>query len=355
MIKLFEHHQIPDERASKCWRTIKYTISPSDVREATRTIGRLAANDMLAFAERDGSQIQTVYVKYRDGVPLASGMSEILTDAEFDFITTDRTGDNNQNVHIKPYEELHEPNDHLTWFADPIVARGNTMIKVLRYLRNRFSYNRVLSSHVVANVKGIKGLQLHLTDYDADGFMNYAYKSTELNSETGFLEDGLEYLPDFGDKLYGTMGEDYSLKQLQEDFLNLWDTSIGEETKLEALVLLLLQRRERHKNDALSWTTKNWIKNALKWLSRVDKITIPTTNLSLGNILTKLLRRGFIKREKRAWKVSYTWEYLVTDKGGEYSAKVYLPALAKKGWLRTITSNYQFLIRKSSEELQSLI
>ena len=67
--------------------------------------------------------------------------------------------------------------------------------------------------------------------FPVEGCINYAYNSKKLNM-LGYMDDGFSITRDFGDKVFGTYGSDYSVFNIQEELRNVIKTQAG---KIELL------------------------------------------------------------------------------------------------------------------------
>lgn len=353
---MFSYHVLQSEEAKNAWKTIRDTISPEEAQQASEKIGRLASEDMLDFSTIDKSEVDALFVKYRDGVYMVNGMKEIFPSAEAVYLITERYGSRNQNVSVEPFNgyDFGEYNRETAWFVDPVVARGTTVNESIRFLRKRVPSERLLLSNIVANIKGIKNIQTKITSFDKDGYMNYAYQSTKLNEKTGFLEDGLRWIPDYGDKVEGTWGEDFPLKESQNRFRNIWYTDeVGKIERTRATLLYVLQAREAHKTDRkLKWSTTNWIRMALIWLKVYRNLDIETSEKAVARLLKELQESGFITPEKRVWKDRFAYTYSITDEGAEYSTSILVPVMAEEGWTHQIEKDLDHLCHLTPHKLK---
>ena len=294
---MFKKRRIINQTVHEEWNNLKKTISPEVAYNAAEVIGEYSAADMLDFASLRKSDIDRIFVKYRDGLPTASGMRRILPGVDVIYIATERYGSHNSKVRISPLDgETIEGRckNYVTWLADPINARGTTVIEVLRYLRKSIPFETALLSHVVANQIGIGAVQTLITDFQADSYMNYAFLSKKINQENGYLQDALEIIPDFGDKVFGTIGADYPLYQMQKDLKDLLGTKVGEIEKLRGIIVYLLQR---HRSDEycadrkVIWSTRRWIKETILWYLALRNIQI-NNNFILFYSYSSLLVQG---------------------------------------------------------------
>ena len=341
------------------WSNLKKTISREVAYRAAEVIGEYSATDMLDFASLRKSDVDTIFVKDRDGLPMASGMRKILPGVDVIYIITERYGPHNSEVRISPLDgdtiENHYKNN-ITWFADPINARGTTAIEVLRYLRNSIPFETALLSHIVANQVGIGAVQTLITDFRTDSFMNYAFLSKKINQENGYLQDALEVIPDFGDKVFGTIGADYPLHQMQEDLRNLLGTQAGEIEMLKGIVVFLLQRHGSGKygvDKKVTWSTKRWIKETILWYVVLRDIQInPNVVQHFDFIMDDLEGRGFICHKQWAYKSGYAHVYSVTNDGINISSAAYLPILDELGICRIILKDFDFLVHLRPLEIR---
>lgn len=357
---MFRHRKINNQDNSKNYEKLKNTISKDVAYKATEVIGKYTAEDMLEFAGLKKSNVDKIYLKYRDGLPLAAGMKAFLPDVDIIYINTERKGISNNKVEISPLDEI-EPDygSSTTWFANPINARGTTTLEVLRYLYEHIPFETALLSHVVANQMGINNVQSQITDFNIDSYMNYTFLSDNINQKTGFLEDALEIIPDFGDKVFGTVGADYPEYQLQADLYMLSGTKAGSIELLKGTILFLLQR---HKNDEyeadkkVKWATRNWIISAIEWYVKLCNLKI---GVDFGQhfdfIMDDLYERGFINYMHIPYKNGYARDYFITHEGAKISTAAYLPFLARDGLTDIIKKDFDFLVHVSPKDIKQLI
>lgn len=359
---MFVHRKIPTSNIEGEWSKLKTTISHDVAYKAAEVIGGYAAEDMLEFAALNKSDVERVYVKFRDGLPMASGISKVLPGVDVVYINTERYGDQNNQVQISPLDtERIEPDEStITWFADPINARGKTAVEVLRYLHNFIPFEVALLSHIVANQRGIAAIQTQITDFHTKGYMNYAFLSSKINQSNGFLEDALEVIPDFGDKVFGTIGADYSVYQMQEDIKKLVGTKAGDVELLKGIIMFLLQRHgsDEYKTDRkVKWATRDWVKEAILWYVELRGIRI---NIDIeehfATIMDELENvRHAIKYKKIAHRSGYARDYYIAEDGFKVSAAAYLPILSDLGTLRIILKDFDFLVHLSPREIHNQV
>lgn len=360
---VFKHRKIKDNITDKEWSNIKNSIRKEVVYKAAETIGERSAIDMLDFSDISISDIDTVYVKHRDGKPMALGMKKILPNANIIYIHTEREGLKNENVFIPTLKNSQISENKVKWFADPINARGTTTIEVMRHLNNLVPFEVALISHIAANELGIKSVGSQLTDFNMTGYMNYAFLSKKLNQESGFLEDALKYVRDFGDKLEGTYDKDYKIKYMIEDLKNLLGTSAGDEEILKSIILLLMYGKDIYKNEKVDLASRSWLKSAIKWYGRnrglkininIDKkvdvfYTIP------DKILGDLVKDGFVIQEKTSKKYGKNERkvnnFYLTEEGSELTHLVFIPFLEHAGILRIILRDLDYVVHRNPLQL----
>ncbi len=188
---MFTHRQIESEVTRRSWNDLKHTISQVKAFQATQTIGEIAASDMLSFSRKEPTDIDRVYVKFRDGLPMASGMKKTMPHIDIRYIVSkEKQSDDFNYVPISFFDGYDGYKNETVWFADPINATGHTAVESLRFVKSHFEFQTALISHVAANKKGIQHVQTTLEDFRTKGFMNYAYLSDKLDAK-GYLADGL--------------------------------------------------------------------------------------------------------------------------------------------------------------------
>ena len=361
---MFTHRKVLNQIVDEEWTQLKKTISKDVAYKAAEVIGEYTATDMLDFASLNKFDINRIYVKYRDGLPMASGMKKMLPNADVIYINTERTGNNNDKAEISPLDsetigELKYGETGITWFADPINARGTTTIEVLRYLHEFTPFEVALLSHVVANRIGIGTVQTQITDFNIDSYMNYAFLSKKINPSTGFLEDALEVIPDFGDKVFGTVGADYPVCQIQDDLRCLVGTKVGGIEILKGIIIYMLQRRESDEYNAdrrVKWATRQWIKETVVWYIKLRDLRIDIDiEQHFEFIMDDLESRGFIKYDKYVFKDSYARHYSVTEDGVNMSSAAYLPILSELGIPKIISKDFDHLVHIPAHEIHKQV
>jgi len=354
---MFSHRTIASPDAGMHWNKLKTTVSKEKSYQATVAIGELVAEDMMDFAGLTPRNIDRVYVKFRDGTPMAAGIKKRLPHVDVQYIVSQLK--QGEHVPISFWGGYDGYSNETIWFADPINATGSTAIESLRYLREHFLYDTALLSHVVANIQGIKGVQTTLEDFYTNGFMNYAYLSTRMHPTTGYLMDGLELTPDLGDKVFGTIGEDYSIYDIQKDIMRLMGTQAGKVELLKGTILHLIQlgNSTRYLSDrSASWITENWIYSALRWYYEVEDVPLDIIGQEqIITVINDLLWRDFLHIERRPWSNSYANVYTLTDDGVNYTSRVYLPIMNESRILNKIGKNFDFLIHLRPKEIEETI
>lgn len=361
----FSHRKIVNSKnTDQKWNRLKKTISKEIAYKAAEAIGEYSAIDMLDFAGLNKSNVDQIFVKSRDGLPMASGMKQILPKTDVIYLYTKRKGVQNDDILISPLDartvhEISNNENSITWFADPINARGTTTIEVLRYLRNLIPFNVALLSHIAANQIGIGKVQTQITDFNIDSYMNYAFLSKKINQSNGFLEDALEIIPDFGDKVFGTIGDDYPVYQMQDDLRRLLGTKAGDTEILKGIIIYLLQKREidyYYSDKKVKWATRAWIKWSIEWYLKLRNIRIDVSIEQHFNfIMDDLVERGFINYRMCPFNYSYTRHYYVTDDGINISSKTYLPILDELGIPEIISKDFDYLMHISADNIQKEI
>jgi uracil phosphoribosyltransferase len=352
---LLTHRLIESEIAKQSWNTLQRTISREKAFQATETIGKLAAQDMLELSKKSSKEIDRIYVKLRDGMPMASGMKKALPHVDVRYIVSqEKQKDSAQHLPIFFWEGYDGYSSETVWFADPINATGHTTVESLRHVRKHFKFNTALISHVAANVAGIKTVQTTVDDFAMEGFMNYAYLSKKLDAK-GYLKDGLDLIPDFGDKLFGTLGSDYSIYDIQERLKELIDTGVGEVEILKGTILHLIQIAKRDEYTAdrtASWITRNWITAALQWYCAVEEFPYrKVTDQQASVLIDDLHYRDFLTIEKRPWKDGFACIYSLSEDGVNYASSVYIPILSHLGILQKLYKHFDFLVHLTPTEI----
>lgn len=358
---MFAQRKIENENVDMEWIKLKKTILRDVAYNAAEVIGEFSAVDMLDFSDLAKSDIDTIYVKDRDGLPMASGIRRILPDVDVIPIHTKRTGLRNEIVEVTSLEpkKIKYNEDGIKWFIDPMNARGTTSIEVLRYLYNAVPFETALISHIAAHNLGIRRVQAQITDFNMHGFMNYAFLSKELDESTGFLKDALEVIPDFGDKVFGTIGEDYKESQYIDDLKRMLGTNFGEIEKLKGMILLLLSGKNIFKMDKnVGWAAGKWIRNSVTWYMKNRRIKINLNiDSSFDSILKELEERGFIKHDEHPWEFKKSkykaYDYYLTEEGTNITYKIYIPFLEHVGVYRIILRDLEYMVHRTSRKIES--
>lgn len=345
---MLTHHLIESDVAKRSWNTLQRTISRESAFQATETIGELAAQDMLEFSGKSSKEINRIYVKLRDGAPMASGMKKALPHVDVRYIVSQEKQENEaQRIPISFWEGYDGYSSEIVWFADPFNATGHTTVESLRYVRRHFTFDTALVSHIAANIIGIREVQTTLKDFAAEGFMNYAYLSKELD-EKGYMKDGSELIPDVGDKLFGTLGSDYSIYDIQARLRKLMNTGVGDVEVLKGTILHMIQiaKRGEYATDRnASWVTKDWITAALHWYCATEEFPFgKVTDQQASVLIDDLHSRAFLTIESRPWKRGFAHIYSLTEDGVKYSSRVYIPILSSLDILKKLYKHFDFLI-----------
>jgi uracil phosphoribosyltransferase len=356
---MFAYWKIRQSRVDDEWINLRNTISKEIAYKATEFIGEYAAADMIEETGIGKQAVDRIYVKYRDGLPMAAGMRKALPNVDVRYIISQEKQQGEDHIPISFWDPWDGYSNEIVWFADPMNATGHTAIESMRFIYKHFAFDTILLSHVAANRTGIDNIQTKITDFNIDGFMNYAFLSSNLRTGNGYMLDGLELIPDFGDKIYGTLGEDYSTQQIQEDLKNLLGTSVGEVEIVKSAILHLLQLRGREEymvKRKASWATAKWIKAVLFWYKYLRNIPFNIDSKEqIIQLLSDLTDRGFLKIENRPWKRRFARIYSLTEEGLRYTSSVYLPILVEKGIARPIQKDFDFLVYLNQREISKLI
>jgi uracil phosphoribosyltransferase len=357
---MFTHRKIESDLATQSWSELKHTISREKAFQATEKIGEIAAHDMLEFSGEDVEDIDRIYVKLRDGLPMASGMRKALPQVDIRYIVSkEKQSNDSEHVPISFYDGYDGYSSETVWFADPINATGHTAVESLRYVKHHFKFQTALISHVAANIMGIQNVQTTLEDFRTKGFMNYAFLSRKLD-EKGYLADGLELVPDFGDKVFGTLGSDFSIYDIKEGVRRLAGTGVGDAEVLKGTILFIIQLAgsEDYAADRnASWITRTWVNAALQWYQTFDEIPIKKFDEEqVFTLIDDLYFRDFLKAEPRAWKNDTVYSYSLTEDGLNYASRVYIPIIKEDYDIPSkILRHYDFLIHlRPAEILQNI-
>jgi len=310
---------------------------------------------MLDFSRKSPKEIDRIYVKLRDGMPMASGMKKALPHVDVRYIVSQEKQQSNiERAPMFFLEGYDGYSSDTVWFADPINATGHTTVKSLGYVRSHFRFDTALVSHVAANIIGIRNVQTTMDDFSVQGFMNYVYLSRKLDA-VGYLEDGLELIPDFGDKLFGTLGSDFSVYDIQERIRKLLSTGVGRVEILKGAILHMIQiaGKEEYASDrTVSWITRNWITAALQWCCAVGEFPFEEVNEEQVYVLIDdLYSRDFLKMKKRPWKNILVDVYSLTEDGVQYASCVYIPILSELGIPQKLRRHFDFLIHLRAREI----
>ena len=366
---MLKHHKIKDDIVKNEVNSIINTIKPSIVAKSSEIIGEYSATDMVEFSDVPKSRIRRIYVKYRDGLSYAIGFKKVIRDVDIRYIHTERSGTANEQVSVKFWDPLEQMSlashkDEVVWFADPINARGTTVLGTMDFLRKYVGYDTILLSHILANKVGINKVQTKITDYSIKGFMNYAFYSSHLDTKTGYLNDGLKFIPDYGDKLFGTLGADYPEIQLQQVIKDLIDTQTqaGREEVIRGIILYLLQLRwneEYSSKRDLQSPTRLWINMALFWYVKIKKLSyIKLEDLAEKNVfsvLDNMEKTGFIDSITFPMGNSFIKYYKPTEEGLSQATKVYNPVLGSRNILLMLNKEFGTIIKLSPKAIRNYL
>jgi len=352
---MFAHHQITSEESWDPWQKLKKTVSKEKAFQATESLGAILASDMLEFSHHERDEIDRIYVKLRDGMPLAAGMKRVIPKADVRYIISKEKQGKSSRIPITFWDEYDGYRNPLVWYADPVNATGHTAIESLRFVRDHFRFDTALLSHIAANKIGIRNVQSSLSDFQSRGYMNYVHLSTLLDPKTGYMRDGLELIPDFGDKVWGTLGEDYSVHDIQNQVRGLLNTAAGQVELIKGTILHLVQiaGREEYASDrTTAWVTPNWIAACLCWYCSMERMPFRCiTDDQVQALLEDLCYRDFLLVERRPWRDSYARVYSLATDGVSYASAVYIPLLDELSITRTVRKHYDFLIHLRPEEI----
>ena len=346
---MFDHRKISNPTIEGEWSKLKKTISPDIAYKAAEVIGCYAAEDMLEFAALNKSDVDRVYVKFRDGPPMAAGIKKALPHVDIRYIISrEKQQGLADPVQISFWDPWDGYSNDIAWFADPMNATGNTAFKSMRFLYEHFRFDTILFSHIAANKVGIGKIQTEITDFKMDSYMNYAFLSTKLDPKTNYMRDGLELTRDFGDKLYGTLGEDYPLRQIHDDIKKLLGTGVGDvEVILKGALLYLLQLikgSECRGDRRVPWATEKWITCALMWYKVIRSLPFKLDREEqIILLLNDLVDRGFLKTEDRPWNKGLATIYSLTEKGLQFTSSIYLPILNEQRIAGRLQKDFEFL------------
>lgn len=324
---------------------------------ATAAIGEAAAQDMLELSGESNNSIKTVFVKFRDGPPMAAGVRRVFKNADIKYIISQEKQSNVLNRPELSFfgEDESHIDDQVIYFIDPMNATGNTTSKSLTFLRQKTQYERALISHVAANDVGIKHVQTTLDEFSIEGCMNYAYNSKKLN-ELGYMDDGLSLTRDFGDKVFGTYGSDYSIFNIQDEMRNVIKTQAGKIELLNGAILHMVQKSGQPpycESRTAQWMTKDWITASLQWLCAVKEFPFQKVSTQQAHaLIDNLYDRDFLVATERPFHKTTEHLYSLTEDGYKYTSAVYIPILKENGLMEKIERNYYFLIELSPEGIR---
>lgn len=352
---MFSHRQVSSVEALASWQKLKKTVSKEKAFQATEALGALVATDMLEFSGHSAGEIDRIYVKLRDGMPMAAGMRRVIPRADIRYIISKEKQGDSTKLPITFWDGHDGYANDLLWYADPINATGHTTIETLRFVREHFKFDTVLVSHLAANLTGIENVQTSLTDFRSNGYLNYVHLSRMLDPRTGYMKDGLELIPDFGDKIWGTLGEDYSIYEIQGGVRSLLNTQAGNVEAVKGTILHLVQiaGREQYANDrTVAWITPHWLSAALDWYCDMEGMPFPHVNEDqTRTLLDDLTFRDFLSVEMRPWKDCCASVYSLTPDGVSYASAVYIPILEELGITARIGKHFDFLIHLRPDEM----
>src|SRR2546425_3927201 len=137
---MLSHHQATSEECQDPWQKLKKTVSKEKAFQASETLGAILASDMLEFAHHKRSDIDRIYVKLRDGMPMAAGMKRVIPKADVRYIISKEKQGKSLRVPITFWDEYDGYSSPLVWYADPVNATGHTELEYLRFVCDHFKF-----------------------------------------------------------------------------------------------------------------------------------------------------------------------------------------------------------------------
>src|SRR5437870_2452834 len=127
------------EETRRNWTALKETVSQTRAFQATEVLGAALAADMVDLADVTEADIDRIYVKLRDGAPMACGIRRVLPRADIRYIVSqEKQKPTVRSTPIRFWDDFDGRPTEIVWYADPINATGHTAIESLKFVRKHF-------------------------------------------------------------------------------------------------------------------------------------------------------------------------------------------------------------------------
>lgn len=333
-------------RAKECVDVIKRSISREKVVQASVVLGRELALEVVENAGIEPREAYSAVVKSRDGRFAAHGFKQVFSNLEIIYVKTRRYGKNYENVEVVPLTRQEVEHANCGFIIDPMVARGTTLRGLLgHYVKSGMPTKTMVAVHFILARSSVPFIQETLDRYILESYIQAAELHDSVD-EHGWLIPGLSRIKDYGDKVFGTWGQDYPLPLEIEYLRSTLSHPEGTMEAIRGVILFLLLRLQRGTTIPMrkrSLPSLAWIANSFKYLeinANLQLIQDWRENPRASQFLSETLREivhdlayeDFIKVEGAPFRI-----YKLTKEGEKYTTDVYLPSLAETGTYRKMT------------------
>jgi len=327
-------------KAKECVDVIKRSVSRERVAQASVALGRELALEVVENVGLEPKGTYGAVVKSRDGRFAAHGFKQVFPNLSITYVKTRRYGKNYEQVEVAPLTHPTVAGVDFGFIIDPMVARGTTLKGLLdHYVRSGMPTKSLVAVHFIVARSSVPFIQETLDRYILESYVQAAELHDFVN-ENGWLVPGLSRIKDYGDKAFGTWGQDYPLPQEIEYVRSMLSRPEGRMEAIRGIALYLLLRLQRGTTvpaGKRSLPSLAWVANALKYLETHSDLPLiqdwedhPRASRFSSQILREVVEdlayEDFIKVEEAPFRV-----YKLTEEGEKYTTEVYLPALAETG------------------------
>ncbi len=331
--------------AKKQLEVVRRSLSASQTINASRALGRELTLELVGNYSLDPSAKILVCVKQRDGAFAFQGMTEILTRCEPFFVKTRRYGRSNENVEIVPLSTLPKTNSSRCVVVDPMSARGTTASAITDFLQHNFRVKQLFVLHFITTKLAISTVQLKLDQYLLHGYIQAGEIHDRVDGR-GWIWPGLDWIKDYGDKVFGTWGQDMTNEEIRNYVRELVNSETIAYAGLKGVILYLLLRLQAGtlniSKDERPLPTFVWICNMIRYLETIARVTLVSDwqdrnaasyfrSEIIREALGELMYDGFVRRVEDRYRL-----YNLTEEGSKYSLDIYVPTLAELEPYRTV-------------------
>ncbi|KPV65105.1 MAG: uracil phosphoribosyltransferase [Candidatus Bathyarchaeota archaeon BA1] len=325
-------------KAKECVDVIRRSVSRERVAQSSVVLGKELALDVVNHVGIEPKGAYGAVVKYRDGLFAAYGLKQVFPNLEIVYVKTRRYGRNYENVEVIPLTHQRVGHADCGFIIDPMVARGTTFKGLLdHYVGSSMPTEAMVAVHFIMAKSSVPFIQETLDRYILESYIQTAELHDSVNGH-GWLIPGLLRIKDYGDKVFGTWGQDYPLTQEIEYVRSMLSQPEGVMEAIRGITLYLILRLQRgatipmHRRSlpSLAWITNSLryaeVKTGLRLIQDWEDNPRSSQFLSrsLGEITHDLAHEDFIEVGGAPFRT-----YKLTKEGERYTTEVYLPSLAE--------------------------